>query len=390
MSQWQTYKLSQICQFIDYRGKTPDKEGKGIPFITAKNVKKEGFSFEPREYISLKTYNTIMKRGFPKEGDIFFTTEAPLGNVCKIPPMNGMFAVGQRIIVLQTDSNKISNEYLVYELKSKYFSENLRKCTSGSTVKGVRSAELSKIEVRIPPIAVQKKIAKTLDTAADLLKLRKQQIAELDLLVKSRFVEMFGDPYTNEKGWKIEKLGNLTTKITDGVHAKPNYTTSGKSFISVVNITKGYVDFTNCKYVSEEDYSKMIKSTHPEKDDVLYTKVGATYGIPAYIDTDEDFCLYVSVCLIKPNHEKIDSRFLAISMSMPYVKMQADRRIRGIGVPDLHLNQIREFDIVCPHPEMQRKFVCFVQQVDKLKFDIQKSLDEMNMLFNALMQKYFE
>lgn len=112
----------------------------------------------------------------------------------------------------------------------------------------------------------------------------------------------------------------------------------------------------------------MIKSTHPERGDVLYTKVGATYGIPAYVDTDIDFCLYVSVCLIKPKHELINSRFLAIQMDTPFVKHQADKRIKGIGVPDLHLNQIREFQIVCPPRAAQDEFVAFVQHIDKSKF----------------------
>lgn len=179
---------------------------------------------------------------------------------------------------------------------------------------------------------------------------------------------MFGEPDTNIYKWDIKKLGDLSVKITDGVHAKPEYTSTGKPFISVINITKGFVDFTNCKYVSVEAYNKMMKSTNPEKGDILYTKVGATYGIPAYVDIDEDFCLYVSVCLIKPNHNKVNSKFLAISMEMPYIKRQADSRIKGIGVPDLHLNQIREFDVVCPPMIQQLKFVDFAHQVDKQKF----------------------
>ena len=187
---------------------------------------------------------------------------------------------------------------------------------------------------------------------------------------------MFGDPIANEKGWSIKKLGDLSTKVTDGVHAKPDYVTQGKPFISVVNVTKGFVNFDNCKFVSETDYEKMIQSTHPEKGDVLYTKVGATYGIPAYVDIDDDFCLYVSVCLIKPNHKKINSRFLSISMGMPYIKLQADTRIRGIGVPDLHLNQIREFDIVCPPLELQKKFVDYYEQVDKSKFVIKNTIEK--------------
>ena len=183
---------------------------------------------------------------------------------------------------------------------------------------------------------------------------------------------MFGDPEAGEGKYELQKLRDLSVKISDGVHAKPEYTSEGRPFLSVVNINKGVVDFENCKYVSEEAYQKMIKSTCPKKGDVLYTKVGATYGIPAYIDTEREFCLYVSVCLIKPKHEMINSRFLAIQMGMPSIKHQADARIKGIGVPDLHLNQIGEFDIICPPRNMQDDFVSFVDSIDKSKLAIYK------------------
>ena len=226
------------------------------------------------------------------------------------------------------------------------------------------------IEYSIPvyPQARQSEIVEHLNVVQSIIAHRQRQLQKLDELVKARFVEMFGDAENGESKYPLILLGDLATKISDGVHAKPQYTESGRPFLSVVNINQKKVDFTDCKFVSEDAYQKMIKSTHPEKGDVLYTKVGATYGIPAYVDTDIEFCLYVSVCLIKPDHHKINSRFLAIQMDTPFVKHQADKRIKGIGVPDLHLNQIREFQIVCPPRELQDKFVEFVKQIDKSKF----------------------
>ena len=179
---------------------------------------------------------------------------------------------------------------------------------------------------------------------------------------------MFGDPVDNPKGFEKYPLMKLAKKITDGVHKKPVYTKTGIPFISVTNINRGVIDFTDCKFVSEEAYQVMIKTTYPERGDVLYTKVGATYGISAYVDTDKQFGLYVSVCLIKPKHDLIDAQFLTESMRMEYVKKQADERIKGIGVPDLHLREIKSFEILCPPRELQEQFVEFVKQSDKSKF----------------------
>ena len=234
---------------------------------------------------------------------------------------------------------------------------------------------LKEVKIEYPNKDKQAEIVDILDRVNAVIEARQKELQKLDDLIKARFVEMFGDAENGESKYPIEILGNLSTKISDGVHAKPEYTEIGRPFLSVVNINQKKIDFTDCKFVSEEAYQKMIKSTKPEKGDVLYTKVGATYGIPAYVDTDTEFCLYVSVCLIKPMHEKINSRFLAIQMDTPFVKHQADKRIKGIGVPDLHLNQIREFQIICPPREMQDEFVHFVEQLDKSKFVVAKMID---------------
>ena len=240
---------------------------------------------------------------------------------------------------------KCLTKYLYYALKSQQ--DKIMKLRSGACMPNIKKKDLGDFvfEYNSNP-SVQEKVIKEFDLFENVISQKKRQIEKLDELIKSRFVEMFGDPETESCIYPTFKLKELSIKISDGVHSKPAYTDKGRPFLSVVNINRKKVDFSNCKFVSEESYQKMIKSTHPEKGDVLYTKVGATYGIPAYVDTDIEFCLYVSVCLIKPKHELINSKYLAIQMDMPFVKHQADRRIKGIGVPDLHLNQISEFDII--------------------------------------------
>ena len=296
-------------------------------------------------------------------------------------------AFNQQINAIVPNEEICLAQYLAYAIKSKKIL--LQNMANAPVVPILNKTQFADVEIKIVDLKEQECIVEKLSQIEKVIIRRKQQLQKLDELVKARFVEMFGDLKSGTCHCSVLKLKDLSYKISDGVHAKPNYTDNGKPFLSVVNINKRKVDFTDCKYVSEEDYAKMIKSTHPQKGDVLYTKVGATYGIPAYIDTEEDFCLYVSVCLIKPIHEKINSRFLAIQMDMPFVKHQADSRIKGIGVPDLHLNQIREFDIICPERKLQNQFVDFVEQIDKSKLSVQKSLEKLETLNKALMQKYF-
>ena len=372
-------RLGDIATYINgFAFKPEDRSTVGLPIIRIQDL--TGNAYDLGFYDG-----SYPKRIEINDGDVLISWSASLG----VYVWNrGKALLNQHIFKVAFDKCDVNREFFVYAVRHKL--KEMESKTHGATMKHIVKKDFDNTLIPFPTLNEQGKIAKLLDTAATIISARQQQLQKLDELVKARFVEMFGDPQTNPKGYEKRKLGLLAKKISDGVHAKPEYTETGRPFLSVVNINKGIINFEGCKFVSEEAYQKMIKSTHPERGDVLYTKVGATYGIPAYVDTDTEFCLYVSVCLIKPKHDEIDSRFLALSMSMPYIKRQADSRIKGIGVPDLHLNQISEFDILCPPREEQEFFVAFVEQVDKSKVAVQKALDEAQLLFDSLMQKYFE
>lgn len=149
--------LLNLCNIIDYRGKTPEKVESGLPFITAKNVRMHQMNLEPREYISKETYDKVMVRGFPREGDVVFTTEAPLGNVCRIPHFDTEFYIGQRIVTMQTE--KLEPIYLEYALSSDDFKTKYMGKSSGSTVTGIRVRLLEQLTIPVPPRELQKQFA---------------------------------------------------------------------------------------------------------------------------------------------------------------------------------------------------------------------------------------
>ena len=183
-------KLINLCNFIDYRGKTPEKAERGLPFITAKNVKMHYMSFDTQEFISKETYDKVMTRGFPQIGDVVFTTEAPLGNVCRIPYIETEFYIGQRIITMQTEL--LEPAYLEYALSSDDFKRKIAEKSSGSTVTGIRSKLLEQLTVPVPPRADQKKFAAFVEQT-DKSKLAIQQsLDKLELLKKSLMQEYFG------------------------------------------------------------------------------------------------------------------------------------------------------------------------------------------------------
>ena len=150
-------KLINLCRFIDYRGKTPEKTDSGLPFITAKNVKMHYMSFDTQEFISKENYDKVMTRGFPRIGDVVFTTEAPLGNVCRIPRIDTEFYIGQRIITMQSEI--LEPIYLEYALASDEFRRKLIEKSSGSTVTGIRSKLLEQLSIPVPDKSKQTQFA---------------------------------------------------------------------------------------------------------------------------------------------------------------------------------------------------------------------------------------
>ena len=296
---------------------------------------------------------------------------------------------GMNLLMLRADRQYIAPSYAVLLFESNRFLNTIKTISKKSVNQASFTVTaLKDIVIQLPDLKIQEKIANQINAVSHSISLQKKCVLLLEQLVKSRFMEMFGDPWNDSNKYPLERLSNLSEKITDGVHKKPTYTQSGRPFLSVVNINKRVVDFSNCKFISNNDFDLIAKSNIANKGDILYTKVG-TYGIAAHVETDIKFALYVSVCLIKPKHNIINSCFLAHSMNMPYVKYQADRRVKGIGVPDLHLNQIREFSIIVPPLPLQQQFAAFVEKVDKSKLAVKQSLEKLETLKKSLMQQYF-
>ena len=182
--------LLNLCNIIDYRGKTPEKVEDGLPFITAKNVRMHQMNLEPREYISKETYDKVMVRGFPKEGDVVFTTEAPLGNVCRIPHFDTEFYIGQRIVTLQTE--KLEPIYLEYALSSDDFKTKYMGKSSGSTVTGIRVRLLEQLTIPVPPMELQEQFAAFVEQTEKSKLAIQQSLVKLELLKKALMQEYFG------------------------------------------------------------------------------------------------------------------------------------------------------------------------------------------------------
>lgn len=379
MRRYPNVTIGEIADFINgYAFKPSDWSSDGMRIVRIQNLTD-----------SRKPYNRTRVMVPPKyevlPGDLLVSWSASLG-VFEWTQKEPAW-VNQHIFKVVLDSNIVHKKYFKYAL-SKSLGE-LDRFLHGSTMRHVNRREFLSTRIPFPPLEEQRRIASILERADEICQKRRQAIPLADSLLSSAFLDAFGDPITNPKGWDVVELQDVCRQITDGEHLRPRYTPTGRPFISVTNITTGHLDFTNCKYVSEEDHESFRRRCSPERGDILYTKVGATYGRPALVDTDEEFSLYVSVALLKPSRTLIDSLFLRETLASPAVKRQADRSIKGIGQPDLHLVEIRGFRIPLPPLSEQRRHTQHIQRIYEQRERYKTSLGLSEQLFASLSQRAF-
>ncbi len=259
------------------------------------------------------------------------------------------------------------------------------------TIPSLTKSDLLKIELELPTIETQKKIVDRLIKVEQIIQLKKRKLQKLDTLVKSRFAEMFGDPVANDKEWTTLPLEEACKTIVDCPHSTPSYTTENTGFMCIRTsiVKKNKILWDDIEYIPEDEFIKRIQRKKPEIGDVVYTREGAILGIAAIIDRECNVALGQRSMLLSPDANKCLSEFLCVAMNCDSFLDNALKGIAGSASPHINVGDIKSFKMIMPPIELQNQFADFVQQVDKSKSKIQKSLEETQLLFDSLMQKYF-
>lgn len=374
-------QLKDVC--VINMGQSPDSNsyndcGEGLPFFQG------NADFGEMYPVTRKWCSSPTK--IASENDILISVRAPIGalNYAK-----ESCCIGRGLAALTPNKSKVSPAFIFWLLKSK--NEELNSKGTGSTFKAIGRKVLE--ETLIPNISLGEQIvcAKALEKIYYIMQTCQQQLQKLDDLVKARFVEMFGELHYNRHGFKIVSVEEVCTMVKDGTHQTPQYTTDdihGFKFLSSKDVMSQKVDWKNIKYISSELHEKLYSTLKPQRDDILMSKNGVNYGVAAVNDSDEVFDIYVSLALLRPK-PIINPIYFRCVLNNPDTKEQFDSSIKGIGVPNLHLGEIKKTKILLPPIKLQNQFAAFVHQVDKSKVAVQKSLDEAQLLFDSLMQHYF-
>lgn len=382
---WPTEKLGNLVTIKG--GGTPSKKideywNGNIPWASVKDLKSR---------LLLDTEDSITTLGVEKSatniiarGTIIVPTRMALG---KVAVAGVDLAINQDLkALIVNDEEALNKDYLsrFLESKAKYIESEGK----GATVKGITLDFLKGLDVPLPPLEEQKRIAAILDKADAIRQKRKQAIDLANEFLRSVFLDMFGDPVTNPKGLEVVSLIDICNKVTDGTHQSPKWESEGVPFLFISNIVDGKINYETDKYISHETLKELTKSTPIEKNDILYTTVGS-YGNVALVPGDREFCFQRHIAHIKPNQCLVKANFLASMLSSSAIRRQADRLVRGVAQKTLNLRELKEIKVFNLSLEEQGHYLAITQPVSRMKDKYTLSAHETDTVFKSLSQKAF-
>ena len=299
-------------------------------------------------------------------------------------------------LVLKDNDNIFDKRFLYYYLSAKPTYEKFKRMAVGGVVNNLNSDMVRSLLVPIPPKQVQEKVADLLDKINSIVSIRKQQLKKLDELVKSRFIELFGDPANNSPKWDTGRLGDYMTTLTDfsanGSYAlldsqvvmydEPHYAI----MVRTTDLETG--DFKNgVKYIDQKAYELLGKSKL-FGGEMIMNKIGSAGKIYLMPHIETPASLGRNAFMFRFD-QRVNIVFLYALLTSEYGTAEIQQHVRGAVAKTITKESTRSIRIIVPPIELQEQFATFVEQTDKSKFVIQQALDKAQLLFDSLMQKYF-
>ncbi len=238
--------------------------------------------------------------------------------------------------------------------------------------------------IPLPPLSEQKRIAAILDKADAIRRKRQQAIQLADDFLRAVFLDMFGDPVTNPKGWPVDKFGNVFD-VRDGTHDSPSYVSSGFPLITSKNIKNGEIDMLDVNYISKEDYELINRRSKVDVGDILMPMIG-TIGNPAIV-RDEPLFAIKNVALIKLGRSSLPAEFVLALLNGPLLEAAVQQKSRGGTQKFLGLGDIRDLNCYLPDERLVSKYIGIANKVRQFASAYRKA-DEAG-LEGSLSQKAF-
>jgi len=391
-----------MAKLIDITGKalsgewgSDDESGSGIPVLRTTNFTNEGVVNYNNVVTRIITKKSIEEK-YLRPGDIIIeksggSDKQPVGRVIYYDGPENTYLFNNFTGLLRVkNKSRWHPRYVFYSLYSNYRKGGTREYENKTT--GLHNlktdAYVSRYEVADATYIQQKQICEHLDIIAGVIRLRQQELQKLDELIKARFVELFGDPVSNPKGWEKKALSE-EAEIKIGPFGsllhKEDYITGGHALVNPSHIVDGKIAPDDKLTISDEKYDE-LSAYHLRTGDVVMGRRGEM-GRCAVVEQPGLLCGTGSL-LIRTNGD-LSADYIQKIISFPSFKRTIEEMAVGQTMPNLNVPIVSAFQIIKPPKSVQNQYYSFVAQVDKSKAQVQKALDETQLLFDSLMQEYF-
>ena len=388
-------KIKDICTSVTDGSHNPPQgiEKSEYMMLSSKNIFDDEITFDEPRFLSEKDFEREHKRTKIAVGDVLLTIVGTVGRTAVVDEDMPAFALQRSVAVLHPKNDVCLPRFLMYALRGKrtYIANRAK----GVAQKGIYLKEVSDIDIYIPDISNQEIIINKLDKVNAIIKLRQEELLALDNLIKARFVEMFGDPIQNPKGWDMPLIEEVVANEKNALKAGPfgsalkkeYYVASGYKIYGQEQVISDDCTFGDY-YIDEERY-KSLENCAVQPGDVLISLVG-TYGkLLIMPEVFEPGIINPRLMKITFDKEKVNPYYFKFFFQSESLKKALSQNTHGGTMDILNLGIVRKIEMPLPPLKLQNEFVAFVHQVDKSKVAVQKALDETQMLFDSLMQEYF-
>ncbi len=383
--------LNDVCSLItDGSHFSPMDEGEGYPMLSVKDMRDDRFDTTDCKRVGEAAFRQLVINGCrPRLNDVVVAKDGSYLKTAFSIKQEQDVALLSSIAILRPKMDVVVPDYLSYYLKSEsvYRLVSLN-YISGTALKRIILKGIKKIPIKLPSLEEQSHRVKLLDGIQTLIKKHQQQLQKLDELVKVRFVELFGDPLSNPHGYPkvpLSKLAEIKIGPFGSLLHKEDYIANGHALVNPSHIVAGKISVDDELTVSDEKFRE-LSAYHLQAGDVVMGRRGEM-GRCAVVQTEGLLCGTGSL-LIRPKGE-VTADYLQKIISFPSFKKAIETMAVGQTMPNLNVPIVSRFQIIQPPIEVQKAYYTFVEQTDKSKGVIQKALDEAQLLFDSLMQKYF-
>lgn len=326
--------------------------------------------------------------------NVLYSKLRPYLNKVVIPDCPG-YATSE-MLPLKPNKNYITREYLTYFLRSPKFVAYINEKTSGAKMPRANSSDLKSVEIECPTLENQRHITSEFDRIISIVRLRQQQLQKLDELVKARFVELFGDLANPSCLWETIKLADACASADD-IKCGPFGTQLGKgeyvdSGVAVWEIPQINAAFKACPthFITEEKATQ-LKAYSLVPGDIAMSRKGNVGRCAIFPDEYVDGIIHSDVLRIRVNEQKVNPVFMMYQLHFSSAVInQIEMVSSGAIMAGVNVTKLKQIYVHIPPKKLQDQFVSFVKQTDKSKVAVQKALDEAQLLFDSLMQTYFD